>query len=112
MTTDALGRETNYTYDANSRRTAMVYRHGVAAIDYGYENGRLATLDRKTFRSGAEQHQIYSFGYNQWGRDEHECRGPRPLDERLRSARRQPDADDLRQRRGRDLQLRPPRPAG
>ena len=23
--------------------------HGVAAIDYGYENGRLATLDRKTF---------------------------------------------------------------
>ena len=67
MTTDALGRETNYTYDANSRRTTMVYRHGVAAIDYGYENGRLATLDRKTFRSGAAQHQIYSFGYNQWG---------------------------------------------
>ena len=67
LTTDALGRETNYTYDANSRRTAMVYRHGVAAIDYGYENGRLATLDRKTFRSGATQHQIYSFGYNQWG---------------------------------------------
>ena len=67
MTTDALGRETNYTYDANSRRTTMVYRHGVAAIDYGYENGRLATLDRKTFRDKAEQHQIYSFGYNQWG---------------------------------------------
>ena len=67
LTTDALGRETNYTYDANSRRTTMVYRHGVAAIDYGYENGRLATLDRKTFRSGATQHQIYSFGYNQWG---------------------------------------------
>ena len=67
LTTDALGRETNYTYDANSRRTAMVYRHGVAAIDYGYENGRLATLDRKTYRSGAAQHQIYSFGYNQWG---------------------------------------------
>ena len=67
LTTDALGRTTNYTYDANSRRTTMVYRHGVAAIDYGYENGRLATLDRKTFRSGATQHQIYSFGYNQWG---------------------------------------------
>ena len=67
LTTDALGRTTEYTYDANSRRTAMVYRHGVAAIDYGYENGRLATLDRKTFRSGATQHQIYSFGYNQWG---------------------------------------------
>ena len=67
LTTDALGRETNYTYDANSRRTTMVYRHGVAAIDYGYENGRLATLDRKTFRDKAEQHQIYSFGYNQWG---------------------------------------------
>ena len=67
QTKDALGRETNYTYDANSRRTTMVYRHGVAAIDYGYENGRLATLDRKTFRSGATQHQIYSFGYNQWG---------------------------------------------
>ena len=67
LTTDALGRETNYTYDANSRRTAMVYRPGVAAIDYGYENGRLATLDRKTFRDKAEQHQIYSFGYNQWG---------------------------------------------
>ena len=67
LTTDALGRETNYTYDTNSRRTAMVYRPGVAAIDYGYENGRLATLDRKTFRSGATQHQIYSFGYNQWG---------------------------------------------
>ena len=67
LTTDALGRTTEYTYDANSRRTAMVYRHGVAAIDYGYENGRLATLDRKTYRSGAEQHQIYSFGYNQWG---------------------------------------------
>ena len=67
LTTDALGRETNYTYDANSRRTTMVYRHGVAAIDYGYENGRLATLDRKTYRSGAAQHQIYSFGYNQWG---------------------------------------------
>ena len=67
LTTDALGRETNYTYDANSRRTAMVYRPGVAAIDYGYENGRLATLDRKTYRSGAAQHQIYSFGYNQWG---------------------------------------------
>ena len=67
LTTDALGRTTEYTYDANSRRTAMVYRHGVAAIDYGYENGRLATLDRKTFRDKAEQHQIYSFGYNQWG---------------------------------------------
>ena len=67
LTTDALGRTTEYTYDANSRRTTMVYRHGVAAIDYGYENGRLATLDRKTFRSGATQHQIYSFGYNQWG---------------------------------------------
>ena len=67
LTTDALGRETNYTYDANSRRTAKVYRPGVAAIDYGYENGRLATLDRKTFRDKAEQHQIYSFGYNQWG---------------------------------------------
>ena len=67
LTTDALGHETNYTYDANSRRTAMVYRPGVAAIDYGYENGRLATLDRKTFRDKAEQHQIYSFGYNQWG---------------------------------------------
>ena len=67
LTTDALGRTTEYTYDANSRRTTMVYRHGVAAIDYGYENGRLATLDRKTYRSGAAQHQIYSFGYNQWG---------------------------------------------
>ena len=67
LTTDALGRETNYTYDANSRRTAKVYRPGVAAIDYGYENGRLATLNRKTFRDKAEQHQIYSFGYNQWG---------------------------------------------
>lgn len=67
LTTDALGRTTEYTYDANSRRTAMVYRHGVAAIDYGYENGRLATLNRKTFRDKAEQHQIYSFGYNQWG---------------------------------------------
>lgn len=67
LTTDALGRTTEYTYDANSRRTAMVYRPGVAAIDYGYENGRLATLDRKTYRSGAAQHQIYSFGYNQWG---------------------------------------------
>ena len=67
QTKDALKRETNYTYDANSRRTAKVYRHGVAAIDYGYENGRLATLDRKTYRSGAAQHQIYSFGYNQWG---------------------------------------------
>ena len=67
QTKDALKRETNYTYDANSRRTTMVYRHGVAAIDYGYENGRLATLDRKTYRSGAAQHQIYSFGYNQWG---------------------------------------------
>ena len=67
QTKDALKRETNYTYDANSRRTAKVYRPGVAAIDYGYENGRLATLDRKTFRSGATQHQIYSFGYNQWG---------------------------------------------
>ena len=67
QTKDALKRETNYTYDANSRRTAKVYRPGVAAIDYGYENGRLATLDRKTYRSGAAQHQIYSFGYNQWG---------------------------------------------
>ena len=67
QTKDALKRETNYTYDANSRRTAKVYRPGVAAIHYGYENGRLATLDRKTFRDKAEQHQIYSFGYNQWG---------------------------------------------
>ena len=67
QTKDALKRETNYTYDANSRRTAKVYRPGVAAIDYGYENGRLATLNRKTFRDKAEQHQIYSFGYNQWG---------------------------------------------
>ena len=103
LTTDALGRTTEYTYDANSRRTTMVYRHGVAAIDYGYENGRLATLDRKTYRSGAAQHQIYSFGYNQWGQaTSTSVRESRPLDERLRSARRQPDADDLRQRRGRD----------
>ena len=79
LTTDALGRETNYTYDANSRRTAMVYRPGVAAIDYGYENGRLATLDRKTYRSGTEQHQIYSFGYNQWGQATRTSVGDRVL---------------------------------
>mgnify|MGYP000507830761 CR=1 FL=1 len=39
LTTDALGRTTEYTYDANSRRTAMVYRHGVAAIDCTMADG-------------------------------------------------------------------------
>ena len=46
---------------------AKSIRDGIANIDYGYTDGRLTTLDRKTFRDGAEQHQYYYFAYNAWG---------------------------------------------
>ena len=64
--TDAKGRITEYTYDA-TLRPASTYRTGIANIDYTYTNGRLTTLDRKTFREGATQHQYYNFAYNEWG---------------------------------------------
>ena len=31
------------------------------------DGGQLSQLDRKTFRSGTEQHQYYNFAYNLWG---------------------------------------------
>lgn len=46
---------------------AKSIRDGIANIDYGYTDGRLTTLDRKTFRDGAAQHQYYYFAYNAWG---------------------------------------------
>ena len=39
----------------------------MAAIGYTYAGGRLSQLDRKTYRSGAAQHQYYNFAYNVWG---------------------------------------------
>nr|DAD83598.1 MAG TPA: RHS repeat-associated core domain [Siphoviridae sp. ct89Z21]DAE12519.1 MAG TPA: RHS repeat-associated core domain [Siphoviridae sp. ctGfm48] len=39
----------------------------MAAIGYTYSGGRLSQLDRKTYRSGAAQHQYYNFAYNVWG---------------------------------------------
>ena len=64
--TDAKNQTTNYTYN-DALRTKSTYREGIANIGYTYTNGRLTTLDRKTFRSGAEQHQYYYFAYNAWG---------------------------------------------
>ena len=64
--TDAKNRTTNYTYN-DALRTKSTYREGIANIDYGYTNGALTSLDRKTFRDGAAQHQYYYFAYNAWG---------------------------------------------
>ena len=38
-----------------------------SATGYTYSGGRLSQLDRKTYRSGAAQHQYYNFAYNVWG---------------------------------------------
>ena len=65
--TNAKNQATNYTYDPATLRSKNTYRDGIANIGYTYTNGRLTTLDRKTFRSGAEQHQYYYFAYNAWG---------------------------------------------
>ena len=65
--TNAKNQSTNYTYDPGTLRSKNTYRDGIANIGYSYTNGRLTTLDRKTFRSGAEQHQYYYFAYNDWG---------------------------------------------
>ena len=65
--TNAKNQSTNYTYDPGTLRSKNTYRDGIANIGYTYTNGRLTTLDRKTFRSGTEQHQYYYFAYNDWG---------------------------------------------
>ena len=65
--TNAKGQLTTYTYDPATLRTNSTFRSGIANIDYGYTDGRLTTLDRKTFRDGAAQHQYYYFAYNAWG---------------------------------------------
>ena len=65
--TNAKNQSTNYTYDPATLRSKNTYRDGIANIGYSYTNGRLTTLDRKTFRSGTEQHQYYYFAYNAWG---------------------------------------------
>ena len=65
--TNAKNQSTNYTYDPATLRSKNTYRDGIANIGYSYTNGRLTILDRKTFRSGTEQHQYYYFAYNDWG---------------------------------------------
>ena len=65
--TNAAGKATTYTYDSDTLRASSTYREGIANIDYGYTNGALTSLDRKTFRDGAAQHQYYYFAYNAWG---------------------------------------------
>ena len=65
--TNAAGKATTYTYDSATLRTNSTFRSGIANIDYGYTDSRLTTLDRKTFRDGAAQHQYYYFAYNAWG---------------------------------------------
>lgn len=65
--TNAAGRETTYEYYLSSGRAKSTYQSGVAAIGYTYSGGRLSQLDRKTYRSGAAQHQYYNFAYNVWG---------------------------------------------
>lgn len=64
--TDAKEQTTNYTYN-DALRTKSTYREGIANIDYSYTDGRLTSLDRKTFRDSAAQHQYYYFAYNAWG---------------------------------------------
>ena len=58
---------TEYAYNTATLRPTSTYRNGIACINYGYTDGRLTSLDRKTFREGSEQHQYYSFAYNDWG---------------------------------------------
>ena len=65
--TNAAGRQTTYEYFLSSGRAKSTYQSGVAAISYTYSGGRLSQLDRKTYRSGAAQHQYYNFAYNVWG---------------------------------------------
>ena len=65
--TNAAGRQTTYEYYLSSGRAKSTYQSGVAAIGYTYSGGRLSQLDRKTYRSGAAQHQYYNFAYNVWG---------------------------------------------
>ena len=65
--TNAKGQTTNYSYNSNNDRTTMVYQSGIAAVTYTYDGAQLSQLDRKTFRSGTEQHQYYNFAYNLWG---------------------------------------------
>ena len=65
--TNAAGRQTTYEYYLSSGRAKSTYQSGVAAIGYTYSGGRLSQPDRKTYRSGAAQHQYYNFAYNVWG---------------------------------------------
>ena len=65
--TNAKGQTTNYSYNSNNDRTTMVYQSGIAAVTYTYDGAQFSQLDRKTFRSGTEQHQYYNFAYNLWG---------------------------------------------
>lgn len=65
--TNAAGRQMTYEYYLSSGRAKSTYQSGVAAIGYTYSGGRLSQLDRKTYRSGAAQHQYYNFAYNVWG---------------------------------------------
>lgn len=68
--TTADGITVNYGYNSGNGRTTTTYQSGVAAINYAYGTGLLTQLDRKTFRSGTEQHQYYNFDYNLWGQNE------------------------------------------
>lgn len=65
--TNAAGQQTTYEYYLSSGRAKSTYQSGIAAIGYTYSGGRLSQLDRKTYRSGAAQHQYYNFAYNVWG---------------------------------------------
>ena len=68
-TTNANNVTTNYAYFTGNGRMQQTYQSGVAAVTYTYSGGQLSSLDRKTFRNGAEQHQYYNFAYNLWGQN-------------------------------------------
>ncbi len=101
----------NIPHDANSRRTTMVYRHGVAAVDHGYENGRLchprlARPYRK--RSRAASNLLLRLQSSAGGATSTQRRGPRPPRRTTTSpgAAATRTQTHLRQRlRGRDPQL-------
>ncbi len=65
--TNGRGQTHAYVYQTESGRLQQTYQSGVASVVYSYAQGLLGGMDRKSFRSGTEQHQIYAFSYNAWG---------------------------------------------